>query len=74
MLTAHPFFEEGCRIVRAARFMPPPDKWIGLQDVLLHYDALGRSLEAGEIREEIHRVEAQMSWDLPVTPTLSKCS
>ena len=73
-LTAHPFFEEGCRIVRAARFMPPPDKWIGLQDVLVHYEALGRMLEAGEIREEIHRVEAQMSWDLPVATTLSKCS
>jgi tetratricopeptide (TPR) repeat protein len=74
-LTGHPFFDEGCRIVRAARFMPPPDKWIGLRDVLSHYERLGRKLEAGEIRQEMQRLEAQMSWDWAVaTMPLAKSS
>ena len=63
-LTTHPFFEEGCRIVRAARFFPLPDKWVGLQDIIGHFENLGRKLEAGEIREEMQRIEAQMTWDI----------
>jgi hypothetical protein len=68
LLTAHPFFDEGCRIVRAARFMPFSDKWIGLNDILPHYEALGRKLEVAAIQEEIQRVEAQMSWERAATP------
>jgi tetratricopeptide (TPR) repeat protein len=62
-MNSHPFFEEGCRIVQAARFMPAPDKWIGLLDIVAHYDGLGRKLEAAEIREQIQKLEAQMTWD-----------
>jgi tetratricopeptide (TPR) repeat protein len=76
LLTSHPFFEEGCRIVRAARFMPSADKWIGLHEMLTRYETLGRKIETAAIREELNRVETQMTWDQAASEPgpLSKCS
>ena len=68
-LTAHPFFEEGLRIVHAARFLPLPDKYIGLRDVLAHYESLRRTLEAGQLRDEIRKIEEQMTWEPGLAPT-----
>ena len=58
----HPFFQEGRRIVRTARFHPAPDKLLALQDLALLYAALNRTIEASELQEDVQHMLQQMSW------------
>jgi Tfp pilus assembly protein PilF len=60
--TAHPFFEEGRRIVRSARFQPAPDKLLALRDLVHLYASIDRQNESAELQEEMLWVLNQISW------------
>jgi tetratricopeptide (TPR) repeat protein len=69
-LPNHPFFDEGRRIIRCARFQPPPDKLLALRDLHNLFQAIGRDVEATEMKEEMQWVLQQMTWHLdhPTVP------
>lgn len=58
----HPFFEEGCRIVRSALLQPAPDKLLALRDLVYFFDAIPRPIESADLQEEMMRVLQQITW------------
>lgn len=58
----HPFFEEGCRILRSALLQPAPDKLLALRDLVHLFDAIPRPIESAELQEEMMRVLQQITW------------
>lgn len=58
----HPFFEEGCRIVRSALLQPAPDKLLALRDMVHLFDSIPRPIESAELQEEMMRVLQQITW------------
>ncbi len=69
ILQAHPFFEEGRRILRAARFQPAPDKLLALRDLVHLFESIERPIESGDLKEEMMWILQQITWQTPETET-----